>query len=98
MADQHEQDAGTWVAAEIDRLRAASYTDLVALEGQAEHQPRETEDGKRLVLETQVFWDDSERRNLRVLVDVWDPSRRVVIGSVARDGFIRAPDESFIGD
>jgi hypothetical protein len=98
VANPHEQEATAWVSAEIARLRAASYTDLLALQGQAEHQPREATDGRQLVLETQVFWDDSEHRNLRVLVDVWDPSWRLVIRSIAKDSFIRAPDGSLVGE
>ncbi len=98
MARPHEQEAAAWVAEEIARLRAASYADLLALEGQAEHQPREAEDGRQLVLEAEVFWDDRERRNLRVFVDVWDASSRVAVGSIAKDDFIRAPDGSFVGE
>jgi hypothetical protein len=58
----------------------------------------ETTDGKSLVLETQVFWDDREQRNLRVLVDVWDPAKRVSFGSIASRDFIRAPDGRFVGE
>ncbi len=57
-----------------------------------------TSDGTLLILETQVFWDDDERTNLRVIVDVWDPSKRVSFGSIATDDFIRAPDGSFVGE
>jgi len=57
-----------------------------------------TADGKPLILETQVFWDDREKRNLRVIVDVWDPAKRVSFGSIAKDDFIRAPDGSFIDE
>jgi hypothetical protein len=53
--------------------------------------------GKPLMLETQVFWDDREKTNLRVMVDVWDPAKRVSIG-IAKDDFIRAPDGSFVGE
>jgi len=50
------------------------------------------------MLETQVFWDDREKTNLRVMVDAWDPARRISIGSIAKDDFIRAPDGSFVGE
>ena len=54
---------------------------------------------KDLVLETQVYWDDErERRNLRVIVDIWDAGKRVSIGSIAKDDFIVAPDGSFVGE
>jgi len=58
---------------------------------------RVTTAGRPLVLETQVFWDDREKTNLRVMVDVWDPAKRVS-GSIAKDDFIRAPDGSFVGE
>jgi len=44
------------------------------------------------------LWDDRERTNLRVIVDVWDPAKRVSIGSIASDDFIVAPDGSFVGE
>jgi hypothetical protein len=93
----YEQEAAAWVSAEIERLRNLSYDDLLALEGQREHRPMETTDGKTLGLETQIFWDDRERRNLRVVVDVWDPSKRISRSIVTND-FIRAPDGSFVGE
>jgi hypothetical protein len=93
----HKQEAAFWIATEIERLRKLTYEDLVSLEGQPEHQPRETSDRTSLVLATQVFWDDKERRNVRVLVDVWDSSKRIS-GSIVQDGFIRAPDGSFVGE
>jgi hypothetical protein len=38
----HEQEAASWVATKIKRLRNLSYDDLLALEGQREHRPMET--------------------------------------------------------
>jgi hypothetical protein len=98
VANPHADEAAGWVATEIVRLRNLSFDDLVRREHQPEHRPMETADGKPLILETQVFWDDRELRNLRVLVDVWDPAKRVSFVSIATDDFIRAPDGSFIGE
>jgi hypothetical protein len=93
VAHRYEQEAAAWVATEIARLRNLSYGDLLALKSQpAEHWPMETADGKTLGMETQIFWDDGKRQNLRVIVDVWD-SRRI-----AGNSFIRAPDGSFVGE
>ena len=97
MSTRYEQEAAAWVTTEIERLRNLSYDELVALEGQSEHRPIEAADGKTLGLETQVFWDDRERTNLRVMVDVWDPSKRIS-RSIVKDDFIRAPDGSFVGE
>ena len=94
----HAHEAAQWVASEIERLRSLSYADLSHRQGQSEHRPLETADGKSLILETQIVWDNRERQNLRVLVDVWDPAKRVSFGSIAKDDCIRAPDESFIGE
>jgi hypothetical protein len=92
-----EQEAAALVAAEIERLRNLSYGELLVSEGQPEHRPIETADQATLVLETQVFWDDREQRNLRVTVDVWDPSK-CISGSIVINDFIRAPDGSFVGE
>jgi hypothetical protein len=91
-------EAEEWVAEEIRRLRGLSFKDLLPREGQPEHRPMETADGRALILETQVFWDDRGKTNLRVIVDVWDPAKRLSIGSIASDDFIRAPDGSFVGE
>jgi hypothetical protein len=71
--------------------------DLLVLEDQPKHRPMETADGKTLVLEAQVFWDDGKRRNPGAIVDVWDPSQRMS-RSIAKDDFIRAPDGSFVDE
>jgi hypothetical protein len=93
----HEDEAAAWVATEIKRLRTLSYDDLLLLRNQPEHRPMKTADGKTLGLEIQVVWDNHrEQRNLRVMVDVWDPSKRIS-RSIVKDDFIRAPDGSFVG-
>jgi hypothetical protein len=86
--------ARRWVADEIQRLRDLSFEDLLALEQQKpEHRLVQTGDGRALILETQVLWDDHrEKKDLRVLVEVWDPSRRGVSKSVARSDFIRSAE------
>ena len=98
VANPYAQEAAAWVATQIERLRSLAYHDLAARRNQPEHRPMETADGKPLILETQVLWDDRDQRNLRVLVDVWDPAKRGFSGSIARGDFIRAPDESFVGE
>jgi len=98
MSHANETEAREWVDAEIKRLRALSYAELVGEESHAEHRQMKTADGKPLILETQVFWDDREERNLRVIVDVWDPAKRISLGSIAKDDFIQSPDGSFIDE
>jgi hypothetical protein len=98
MANPDAPEAAEWVAREIERLRSLSFGDLATRESQPEHRTKLTAAGTPLMLETQVFWDDREKTNLRVIVDVWDPAKRVSIGSIAKDDFIRAPDGSFVGE
>jgi hypothetical protein len=98
MANPETPEAIEWVATEIEQLRGLSFDDLVTLERQPEHRPMLTATGTPLILETQVFWDDCKKTNLRVMVDVWDPAKRISIGSIAKDDFIRAPDGSFVGE
>jgi hypothetical protein len=95
-SDEVEQ-AKKWVAAEITRWRAVPYSRLVAHEGEALHVDRMDERGKTWILETQFFWDDRRRKDIRVTVDVWDPDRRIS-RSVAIDAFIRAADGSFLDE
>jgi hypothetical protein len=99
VAHPDAEEAARWVAAEVERLRGLSYEDLLPLEGQREHRAMDTAAGRALVRETQVYWDDErERRNLRVIVDVWDAGKRVSIGSIAKDDFVVAPDGSLVGE
>lgn len=37
-----------------------------------------------LILETQVVWDDGDKTRLRVMVDVWDPAKRLSARSIVR--------------
>jgi hypothetical protein len=92
-------DARDWVAEELGRLRRMRFDDLAArTKTPPDHREMLTRDGKSLVLETSVVWDDHrEQTNVRVLVDVWDPSKRIS-GSIARGDFILAPDGTFIGE
>jgi len=93
--DQAEAEA--WVAAEIDRLRAMSYEELVGLEDYPIHYAVPSQSGRRLMGETQVFWEvPDEPGPLRVLVDICELQPGVVVTSIAIDQFVRAPDGSFI--
>lgn len=93
-------EAATWVADEIQRLRAMSYEQLLAQRDQPVHVIRVTSDGKEACLETEVFWDDRPDGNLRVFVSVWGGGRRFwnAARTYAKDDFIRAPDGSFVDE
>jgi hypothetical protein len=98
VAKPHEVElAKEWIATEIARWRAMSYSELVEHEGEALHVERMDPRGKTWILETEFFWDDRRRKDIRVTVDVWDPDRRIS-RSVAIDAFIRAADGSFVDE
>ena len=98
MADAADKtQAEAWVAAEIAHWREVPYFELVGREGEALHAALDGADGNQWVLETQIFWDDGKKENIRVMVDVWNP-RRLISTSTAIDSFIRAPDGSFVGE
>jgi hypothetical protein len=92
------EEARAWVAVEVERLRGLAYDDLVQIVDRPQHRLMETANAKTLTLESQVFWDDVDQQNIRVLVDVWDQSKRVSFGSIAKDAFVRAPDGWFVGE
>jgi hypothetical protein len=95
-----KEEAGDWVAAEIARLRALSYEELLGLEGREIERELRASSGESLVMQTQVLWDDGRgvERDLRVIVDVWWPgSGKRVIGSLAVGDFIRGP-RGFVGE
>jgi hypothetical protein len=93
------EEASAWVAAEVARLRALDYPELLRHQGHALHCEMLSCSGEVLVRETQVFWDDKKRQTLRVIVDVWRPKKRgIILGRRASDDFIRAPDGSFIDE
>lgn len=83
--------------AEVERLRALSYHDLLRQRDDPIHYAIESRTGGRLMGETYVFWDSGEGGPLRVMVDICEPKPGVVT-SIASDDFIRAPDGSLIGD
>jgi hypothetical protein len=90
-------EAQEWVHAQIQRLRSASYADLLEQRGEPAHYAIQSRTGRDLMGETSVFWDGSEQGLLRVVVDVREPKFGVV-RSIAADDFIRAPDGSFVGE
>ena len=53
--------------------------------------------GRLLIREWEVFWDGRPGENLRVVADVWDPSKGISFGMEPRS-FIKAPDDSFVGE
>jgi hypothetical protein len=94
--DDHEE-AAAWVAEKVKALRARRYDELRRFESKPLHEEMRAGSGELLILETMVYFDDRDEQDLRVMVDVWRPRRWGIIGSIARDDFIIAPDGSFVG-
>ena len=98
LSDDEWLTLSTWVSDEVGRRRQMGYEELLQMKNKPIHVNVTLDSGDILVGESIVFWDDQrEQRNLRVIVDVWDPRRRVSRSIVSED-FIRAPDGSFIGE
>jgi hypothetical protein len=96
--EQHEAAPEVWVAAQIARLRAMTYPELLALRDSPQHFEVPVDDG-RFVLhgEFEVLWDDPRKRAgaVRVIVAIWNDAGGRPLAS---DDFIRAPDGSFVGE
>jgi hypothetical protein len=92
-----EAEAREWVQAQVERLRSASYAELLQQRDDPVHYAIRSRTGRELMGETYVFWDSGEDGPLRVMVDVCEP-RPGVVRSIASDDFIRAADGSFVGE
>jgi hypothetical protein len=95
-------EAARWVADEIARMRELPYDELIRYESHALHCEMLSAQGAVLIRETQVVSDGGGKGgDLRVMVDVWNPDgggRRRLVGSLAKDDFIMAPDGTFVGE
>ena len=90
-------EAKAVLGAELTKLRALSYTDLVErLLDRHETFEVAGPSGVRYQIELQAFWDDKPGRNLRVVAAIDDGGWRAFVP--VTDDFILAPDGSFVGD
>jgi hypothetical protein len=80
----------------VAELRAETYEALLARRDRDDDQTRVAESGKEYQVDTLIFWDGGPP-NLRVFVTVDDGGWSAFYSRV-RDGFIRAPDGSFIDE
>jgi hypothetical protein len=91
-------EAGSLVDEYLTRLRALPYEEL---RRRAEDEIVNTSEtigasGIRYQFEVQAFWDDRQKRNIRVLVSIDDGGLRA-FRPLTKD-FIKAPDGSFVGE
>jgi hypothetical protein len=88
-------EAGALLQQRVRNLRAQSYKSLQAF---IEPVTIEVEgpSGAGYQLEVQAFWDDEEGGNLRVIASIDDMGLRAL--SPMSDDFIKASDDSFVGE
>ncbi|HWC28845.1 MAG TPA: hypothetical protein VG845_02075 [Dehalococcoidia bacterium] len=94
-----EVEARTILEAHIQRLRGQTYAELRDRLDDVDAFEETGPSGSEYQLEAEVFWDDPRRKegNLRVLVSI-DDGRGWRAFSPLTDSFIKAPDESFVGE
>jgi hypothetical protein len=84
------QELSLIVQHRLDDLVSLSWEELVALEGDADHEPFSL-GGTSYVLESQVFWDDRRGGDLRVTVDVYRDGPTFTRSIVLMDRIRRRP-------
>jgi hypothetical protein len=80
----------------LKELRESTYKDLVPLIGHSQTKEVLGQDGKQYQLEAQVFWESKKGGDLRVMVAADDKGWRAF--QPLTNGFIMAPDGSFVGE
>jgi hypothetical protein len=91
-----DREAREIVDREVRRLRSLTYDQLTRYLKPAAFEVQ-APSGRTFQVEIYAHWDDKEGGDLRVLVAV-DDSFGSSIFDYKRDGFIIAPDGSFIGE
>lgn len=92
----NEQIAQCLITAELQRLRALSYPELVQRIGKPETAQITGEDGRPYQLESQAFWDRGNGGDVRVMVAADDGGWRAY--KPLCGDFIMRPDGSFVGE
>ncbi len=80
----------------LARLQSPDRRDFQVTEGT-------TSDGTNYAIETSILWDDMEKRHIRVISNLQTGNRGCLVAipihtSDIADGFIRAPDGSFLDE
>ncbi len=92
-----KEEARSLLSARVEELRAAPYAALVErFLGESETVETPGRCGAAYQLQTRAFWDDRREGNLRVVVAIDDGGWRAFVPLT--DGFIVAPDGSFVGE
>jgi len=91
-------EARTLLKAELEKLRAKSYGELVTLVGVQGTTEVKGPSGITYQLEVQAFWDDPKRPNqvLRIMGNIDDGGIRAYFPM--SDSFLMAPDGAFVDE
>jgi len=89
-------EARETLALVMSKLRTRSYDDLRASVDEPRSEPIAAPSGVMYQLEVQVFWDDRQETNLRVMASIDDGG--ISSFKPLSDDFIIAPDGSFVGE
>ena len=91
-----KEEAKTILANELEIYRQRSYEDLLYLLNTQDTAEIKATSGVIYQLEFQAMWDDKKGGNLRVMGAIDDGGFRAFVPLT--DGFILAPDGSFVGE
>ncbi len=92
----NKREARTVLKQQLEAYRKRPYRDLAAIIGQQGTGEVRGDSGASYQLEVQAFWDDKPGGNVRVRGAIDDGGWRALL-PMSLD-FIKAPDESFIGE
>lgn len=92
-----KQEARSLLTEQLGLCRARSYADLAAMIGQAVCIEVTGPTGKCYQIEFSVLWDGKPGEEVRVIASIDDGSFRAAFSPLS-DGFIKAPDGTFIGE
>lgn len=90
------KEANNLLQKTLEQFRQYSFSDLQARIGNTHTARLAGESGKQYQIEIEIFWDGQAGQNIRVLAAIDDGGWRAFLP--LSDGFIIAPDGSFVGE
>lgn len=92
-----KEEAGLVLAQRFSEYRAIAYAELAGRIGTIEIAEIQAPSGAAYQLEFQFFWDSKPNGDIRVLGSIDDGGLRTFITPLS-DDFIKAPDDTFVGE
>jgi len=99
----NEAEARDLLTRETEQLRQRSYQELLSLRDEVSAYEVVGSSGTAYTVEVRAVWDDKAKGHLQVMADIDDGVTKRVLGIFhiavpIVDGFIIAPDGSFVGE